>query len=72
MNMMHGDLVRYHDERVQELAGQYQNAKWQEKRLLVRVKAFTQRAGSWFGMGAESVAGTNGRLEPQPVRIENR
>ena len=45
MNMMHGDLVRYHDERVQELAGQYQNAKWQEERLLGRVKAFTTAGG---------------------------
>ena len=71
MHVVSGDVMRYHEERVEELARQYQDSKWLDAQLSDRMHAAMRSIRSWFDRDVETVSAPSGRLETKPVRVEN-
>lgn len=66
------DLMRHHEERVEELSRQYQSGKQVDQWIVAQAKALGSRVGGWFGGSSDKMQGGGRRLEPQPVRVESR
>lgn len=68
MFVMDEGLLQYHEQRVEEMTRQYQNARWQQEQFVNQVRSLFSRIGTWFGRDAESGSSAGkGRLESQPV-----
>lgn len=71
MYIISGDLIQYHEQKVQDLAHQYQDSLWQQAKLSEQLGSLTSRISSWFDGGVESVSSVDSRMEPQTVQVKS-
>lgn len=71
MDMMSGELMKYHNQRVEELSRQYQDSLWQQDKIQARFRAVTSKVRSWFDGDADKASNRSGQLQPQTVRVDN-
>ena len=71
MHMVSGEVMNYHEERVEQLTRQYRDSKWLDAQINDRMHALMRGIRSWFDQDVETVPAANGRLEARAVRVES-
>jgi hypothetical protein len=70
MYIMSGELMQYHNERVEELTRQYQDSRWQAATFKGQIGALAGRIRSWFDGDVETSSGAGSRLDTNVVQVE--